>query len=188
MPRVLVPLAKGFEEIEAVTVIDVLRRADVEVLVAGLEGAGPVEGAHGIAVEAPVGLASLLDRSFDLIVLPGGEPGTTHLASDPSLATLLQRQGSAGKPVAAICAAPRILAAQGLLRDRAATSHPSVESKVRDAGARYSEARVVRDGVIVTSRGPGTALEFALAVLELLGLQGPAAELRRAMFAPPAAD
>ncbi len=188
MPRVLVPLAKGFEEIEAVTVIDVLRRGGVEVVVAGLEGPGPVEGGHGIAVEAPFGLESVLEQSFDLVVLPGGEPGTTHLASDARLAKLLQRQGSEGRPVAAICAAPRVLAAQGLLRDRNATSHPSVETKLREAGARYSEARVVRDGKILTSRGPGTALEFALAVLDLLGLQERVAELRRAMLVHPAAE
>jgi len=188
MPRVLVPLAKGFEEIEAITVIDVLRRGGVEVLVAGLEGTGPVDGGHGITVHAPFGLEAIHEQSFDLIVLPGGEPGTTHLASDARLAALLQRHGNEGRPVAAICAAPRILAAQGLLRDRAATSHPSVEAKVRDAGAHYSEARVVRDGKILTSRGPGTALEFALAVLDLLGLQAPAAELRRAMLVHPAAQ
>lgn len=187
MPRVLVPLARGFEEIEAVTIIDVLRRGGVEVVVAGLQGPGRVEGAHGIAVEVPVGLEAVLDEASDAVVLPGGEPGTTHLAADARLTALLQRFHQEGRPLAAICAAPRVLAGNGLLRNRAATSHPSVETQLREAGARYSEARVVRDDQVLTSRGPGTALEFALAALELLGLGDRAAELRRAMLVHPAA-
>jgi 4-methyl-5(b-hydroxyethyl)-thiazole monophosphate biosynthesis len=187
MTRVLVPLAGGFEEIEAVTIVDVLRRGGVDVVVAGLAGTGPVEGSHGIAVEAPAALDAVLENTFDAIVLPGGEPGATHLAADARLAALLRRHGQEGRPLAAICAAPLVLAGQGLLRDRAATSHPSVETQLRDAGARYSDARVVRDGQVLTSRGPGTALEFALAVLELLGRGDRAAELRRAMLVHPAA-
>jgi 4-methyl-5(b-hydroxyethyl)-thiazole monophosphate biosynthesis len=137
-------------------------------------------------VEAPVGLDAVLEAPFDALVLPGGEPGTTHLASDARIARLVQRFGDAGRPLAAICAAPRVLAAQGLLRGRAATSHPSVEGKLREAGARYADDRVVRDGKVVTSRGPGTSLEFALDVLELLGLGERATELRRAMLVHPA--
>jgi 4-methyl-5(b-hydroxyethyl)-thiazole monophosphate biosynthesis len=123
-------------------------------------------------------------RAFDLVVLPGGEPGATSLAGDPTLAALLRRRATAAQPIGAICAAPKVLAAAGLLRDRDATSHPSVEAQLRQAGARYSTARVVRDGAIVTSRGPGTALEFALALLELLGLTDRAAEMRAAMLVP----
>jgi 4-methyl-5(b-hydroxyethyl)-thiazole monophosphate biosynthesis len=186
MPRVLVPLARGFEEIEAVTLVDVLRRGGVEVVVAGLEGAGLVEGSHGIAVAAPVAFEAVAEEPFDAVALPGGEPGATHLAADARLGRLLQRYHLEGRPLAAICAAPRVLAGHGLLRDRTATSHPSVEAQLRDAGARYSEARVVRDGHVLTSRGPGTALEFALATLELLGLTDRATELRRAMLVHPA--
>jgi 4-methyl-5(b-hydroxyethyl)-thiazole monophosphate biosynthesis len=182
MPRVLLPLAAGFEEIEAVTIIDVLRRAGIDVVVAGLDGAGRVDGAHGIAVEAPVGLDAHLDDSFDMIVLPGGEPGTTHLAADGRLARLLLRHSAAGRPLGAICAAPRVLAAQGLLAGRTATSHPSVETHLREAGVRYDGARVVRDGAVLTSRGPGTSLEFALGLLEMLGEGTRAAELRRSML------
>jgi len=181
MPRVLVPLASGFEEIEAVTIIDVLRRAGVEVVVAGIAGPGAIEGSHGIAVQVPVGLATAGD-TWDLIVLPGGEPGTTHLAADTRLVGLLERHAAAGRPLAAVCAAPRVLARAGLLRGRNATSYPSAEAELRAGGAHYLEARVVRDGSIVTSRGPGTALEFALEVLDLLGLGGRAQELRRAML------
>lgn len=183
MARVLVPLAAGFEEIEAVTIIDVLRRAGVEVVVAGVPAAGLVAGAHEIGVEAPVALAEVASSAFDLIVLPGGEPGTTHLAADAVLAALLDRHAAAGRPLAAICAAPRVLAAHGLLRGRAATSHPCAEAALRAAGARYETTRVVHADGVVTSRGPGTALEFAFALLEVLGLRGPAATLHREMLA-----
>jgi len=183
MSRVLVPLARGFEEIEAVTIVDVLRRAEVEVVLAGLDGSGAVEGAHGMRVDAPVALAAVESQDFDMIVLPGGEPGTTHLAADARLSAMLKRHAAAARPFAAICAAPRVLAAQGLLANLAATSYPSVESQVRAGGARYSTDRVVRDGRVLTSRGPGTALEFALAVVEMLGDSSRAAALRHAMLA-----
>jgi 4-methyl-5(b-hydroxyethyl)-thiazole monophosphate biosynthesis len=185
VPRVLVPLAPGFEEIEAVTIVDVLRRGGVEVVVAGLGAAGAVVGSHGIAVQADTALADVVPASLDMIVLPGGEPGTTHLAADARLGEWIETFAAAGRPLGAICAAPRLLAARGLLRARPATSHPSVEQNVRDGGAEYRDARVVRAGAIVTSRGPGTALEFALAVLDVLGLAARAAELRRAMLVAP---
>jgi 4-methyl-5(b-hydroxyethyl)-thiazole monophosphate biosynthesis len=181
--RALVPLAAGFEEIEAVTIIDVLRRGGIEVLVAGLDGAGPVEGAHGITVQAPLALDTQRSAAFDLIVLPGGEPGTTHLAASAGLAAMLKAQAHAGRLLAAICAAPRVLAAQGLLDDRAATSFPGVETQVRSGGAVYSTARVVRDGNIITSRGPGTALEFALALVDALQGAEQAQEVREATLA-----
>jgi 4-methyl-5(b-hydroxyethyl)-thiazole monophosphate biosynthesis len=179
------PLATGFEEIEAVTVTDVLRRGGVDVVLAALERAGNVTGSHGISIEASTTLAAVADQHFDLVVLPGGEPGATHLAADTCLDALLRAQAAAGRALGAICAAPKVLAVAGLLRDRDATSHPSVEAQLRQAGARYSAARVVHDGNIVTSRGPGTALEFTLALLELLGETARAAELRVAMLAHP---
>jgi protein deglycase len=186
--RALVPLAPGFEEIEAVTIIDVLRRGGVEVVLAALDQAGNVTGAHGIVLATSTTCAAVMAEPFDLVVLPGGEPGATHLAGHAGLAALLRARAAAGAPIGAICAAPKVLAAAGVLRDRVATSYPSVEAALRQAGARYQTARVVRDGAIVTSRGPGTALEFALALLELLGQAARAAELRAAMFAPPAAS
>jgi 4-methyl-5(b-hydroxyethyl)-thiazole monophosphate biosynthesis len=182
MKRVLVPLAAGFEEIEAVTIVDVLRRAGIEVVLAGLDGAGSVEGAHGLRLEAPVGLQSVANQDFDMIVLPGGEPGTTHLAADAGLAGILRRHDAAAKPLGAICAAPSVLAAHGLLANLAATSYPGYESKVQAGGARYRTERVVRDGRVLTSRGPGTALEFALAIVELLGDPRRAADLRHGML------
>ncbi len=145
---------------------------DVVVVIAGLEGAGPVEGAHGIRVQAEAALDAVRSASFDLIVLPGGEPGNTNLAASAALGSMLKSQAHAGRLLAAICAAPRAVAAHGLLDDRAATSFPGVEAEVRSGGAVYSQARVVRDGNIITSRGPGTALEFALTLVD--ALQGPA--------------
>jgi protein deglycase len=181
--RVLVPLAPGFEEIEAVTIVDVLRRGGVEVVVAGLKSAGPVEGAHGIAVRADAALVEVRGRSFDMVVLPGGEPGVTNLSADDAVQALVAERMQAGTPLGAICAAPRILAGGGFLRGRRATSHPSVAAQLKAGGALYEEARrVVRDGALVTSRGPGTAIEFSLEVLEMLGLGARAAELRQAML------
>jgi 4-methyl-5(b-hydroxyethyl)-thiazole monophosphate biosynthesis len=182
MVQVVVPLAAGFEEIEAVSIIDVLRRAGVEVVAAALETPGPIRGSHDITLHTEVALPQLDVRDFDLIILPGGEPGTTHLSDSALLLRWLQEMAAAGKPLAAICAAPRVLAQAGLLDGHAATSHPSVADAVRRAGADYREERVVCSGAIVTSRGPGTALEFSLAVLATLGLESEAAKLRHSML------
>jgi len=180
--RVLLPLAAGFEEIEAVSIIDVLRRADVEVVVASLQQSDDVKGAHGISIRADACLLELLPQDFDLMVLPGGEPGTTNLAADETLGDWLQQFATDDKPVAAICAAPRILAAMGMLQQIAATSHPSVKEVLIRSGADYQQERVVRTGRIVTSRGPGTAIEFALELLSVLDKGQEAAQLRDAML------
>ncbi len=183
MPRVLVPLAPGFEEIEAVAIVDVLRRAGVDVVLAACELAGAVEGAHGIAVRAERTLKEVRDEFFDLVILPGGEPGVTNLGDDPILMTMLAHRVAAAQPIAAICAAPRLLAQGGWLSGRAATSHPSVAALLCEAGVMYDDVRrVVRDGTFLTSRGPGTAIEFALAALEVLGLAQQATTLRHAML------
>jgi 4-methyl-5(b-hydroxyethyl)-thiazole monophosphate biosynthesis len=186
MARVLVPLAPGFEEIEAVTLIDVLRRAGLEVVVAGLEGAREVTGSHGITVRADVAFEAVHGERFDVVALPGGEPGVTNLGKSEALAELLQQRHREGQRLAAICAAPRLLAQHGLLRGRQATSHPSVSEALRAGGARTEgDHRVVQDGHILTSRGPGTALEFSLALLEFLHYGDEAAALRRAMLVAP---
>ncbi len=170
MARVLVPLAEGFEEIEAVTVIDILRRAGVEVLTAGLEP-GPVTGSHGIGVVADATLDEALDQDFDMMALPGGLPGADHLENDPRIATMLRRLADSGRFTAAICAAPRVLAAAGLLDGRSATSYPGFLDPQRTPGLELSEAAVVEDGTVITSRGPGTAMDFALALVERLAGQ-----------------
>ncbi len=166
MKRVLVPLAEGFEELEAVTIIDVLRRAGIDVVVASLAGS-PVTGSHGIRLAADTPLAALAEQDFDMIALPGGMPGADHLRKDARIAAIVRRLHGAGRPVAAICAAPMVLAAAGVLDGRRATSFPGF---LDDAGGTTvtGEAVVVDRGVI-TSRGPGTALDFALALVEELG-------------------
>jgi 4-methyl-5(b-hydroxyethyl)-thiazole monophosphate biosynthesis len=165
--RVLVPLAKGFEEIEAVTVIDLLRRAGIEVVTAGL-GPGPVTGSHGIEVTPDTDLDAVLGQAFDLVALPGGMPGAANLAADTRLLALLCQMATSGRITAAICAAPGVLAKAGLLAGKRATSYPGFLSAENAPGTILSEDPVVEDGLVITSRGPGTAMDFALALIERL--------------------
>lgn len=190
MSKVLVLLADGFEEIEAITVIDVMRRASVEVTAAALTQKRVI-GAHGIVVEADTLLGQQTDPAqsavrvvpFDAIILPGGMPGARNLRDDPRVRTLIHAQAAANRLVAAICAAPIALEAAGILGDRHATSYPGYSLP----SARYSEERVVVDGNLVTSRGPGTALEFALKLVELLVGGDSAQKLRTGMLVADAA-
>ena len=165
MATVLVPLAHGCEELEAVTIIDVLRRAGVTVVVAGLE-AGPVTASRGVVLLPETTLEAVLDQDFDLVVLPGGLGGAERLEADRRITALLRRMTEQGRYVAAICAAPRVLAKAGLLKDREATAYPGILDSQTDL--RLSSAAVVRDGTYITTRGPGTALDFALTLIELL--------------------
>ena len=167
VPRVLVPLAEGFEEIEAVTVVDLLRRAGIDVRTASLAGAR-VTGSHGIPVEADISIDVADAADYDMIVLPGGMPGAEHLKRDPRIIALLRRFAAAGRYTAAICAAPGVLAHAGLLDNRRATSFPGFLAPDSAPGITLSDAPVVVDGRVVTSRGPGTATEFSLALIELL--------------------
>lgn len=178
--RVLVPLAEGFEEIEAVTVIDVLRRAGLDVVVAGLKP-GVVRGSHGIDVVPDVELGANDATAVDVLVLPGGMPGTRHLAADARVVELARRLHASGKPTAAICAAPVVLHAAGIARGIEVTSHPSVRDELTGALVR-GDRRVVRAGSVTTSQGAGTAMEFALALVEDLCGAEKAAELARAMI------
>jgi protein deglycase len=167
MASVLVPLAQGCEELEAVTIIDLLRRAGIEVVTAGLD-AEPVRASRGTVLIPDTALTEVAERDFDMIVLPGGLPGADHLDRDPRLRMLLQRTAAAGRYVAAICAAPKVLASAGLLEHRKATSFPGALDKSDVPGMDYRDESVVQDGKIITSRGPGTAMDFALALIENL--------------------
>lgn len=168
MPRVLVPLAPGCEEIEAVTVIDLLRRAGVTVVVAGLEP-GPVTASRGVVLLPDVLLADLdADDDFDMIVLPGGGPGAKALRGNARVLSRVRSLDRAGRWVAAICAAPQVLAAAGVLGGRRATSYPGILEDEGLPDTRLTGAPVEVDGHIITSRGPGTALDFALACIEAL--------------------
>lgn len=180
MARAVVLLAEGFEEIEAVTPIDVLRRAGVEVVTAGVPGRR-VRGAHGLVVEADVAVAEA-PADPDLLVLPGGMPGAENLARSPQVRELIARAQQSGKRLAAICAAPAVaLAPTGVLAGHRATCYPGFEQRF-SPDVRRSEERVVVDGPLVTSRGPGTALEFSLALVEQLVGAAKAAELRQKML------
>ncbi|MGD8497902.1 MAG: DJ-1/PfpI family protein [Chromatiales bacterium] len=166
MASVLVPLAEGCEELEAVTIIDLLRRAGIEVVTAGLE-VGPVSCSRGVVLVPDTTLDAVLDREFDMVTLPGGGPGADRLSRDPRIRELLQRHAAAGRYITAICAAPKALAGAGLLEGRRATAYPGVLDAA-PGGAELSEQSVEIDGRIVTSRGPGTAMDFALTLIELL--------------------
>lgn len=167
MAKVLLPLAEGFEELEAVTIVDILRRGEIEVVVAGLHE-GPVRGSRHTVLLPDTVLAAVMDDSFDMMVLPGGLPGSTNLNKDPRIHALLQRLTLEGKGIAAICAAPLVLAGAGLLRGKKATSFPGALSQKNLEGVEYQESGVVVDGRVVTSRGPGTAMDFALTLVEIL--------------------
>ena len=167
MKKVLVPLATGFEELEAVTVIDLLRRASIEVTVAGLDD-GVVTGSRGTRILPDCNLTSAADLDFDMIVLPGGLPGADNLNADGRIHALLRRMSDQGKFIAAICAAPKVLATAGLLNDKEMTSYPGSLSELAVEGMQNSGKAIVVDGNVVTSRGPGTAMDFALQLVQLL--------------------
>ena len=182
MKRVLVPLAPGFEEIEAITVIDILRRAGVEVTVAGTQP-GPIEASRKTRHLPDCTLDDVRADDFDLIVLPGGQPGADNLRADPRVRRIVESLKARNRQVAAICAAPGVLSAFGLLEGRTATSHPSVRDEVAQHAARYSEDRVVVDGPVITSRAAGTAMEFAFKLVECLCGPDKAKEVNQGVLA-----
>jgi 4-methyl-5(b-hydroxyethyl)-thiazole monophosphate biosynthesis len=167
MARVLIPLAQGFEELEAVTVIDLLRRAGIEVVTAALEE-GPVRGARGTMLVADTTLDEVKDQDFDMTVLPGGLPGADHLDQDPRIHALLKRLAQSGRYTAAICAAPKVLAHAGLLDNKRATAYPGVLDALDLERTELSNQAVQVDGRLITSKGPGTAMDFALELIEQL--------------------
>lgn len=167
MARVLIPLANGCEELEAVTIIDLLRRAEIEVVTAGLEQ-GPVTASRGVVLIPDADLDDVLGEKFDMLVLPGGLPGADNLNEDKRIHRLLQRMAEAGQITAAICAAPKVLATAGLLEGKRATFYPGSIDSSKLTGTELSDNPVVSDGNVITSRGPGTAMDFALEIIECL--------------------
>lgn len=179
MPRVLVILPDGFEEIEAVTPIDLLRRAGALVTIAALSGELNVTGRSGLTLLADVTLASLGDEVPDCLLIPGG-PGVRHLRADPRVRARVLAQQAARRWIAAICAAPTVLHDAGVLAGRRHTAHSSVASELPHLVA---GERVVIDGHIITSRGAGTALDFGLVLVEKLFSTEKTAEISRAICA-----
>ena len=163
MKTVLVPIAPGFEEIEAITIADILRRAGARVTLAGTVP-GVVKGSRGIKVEPDALLNNVENKEFDLICLPGGQPGTDNLKKDARIEKVLKRMQNQGKFIAAICAAPTVLQKAGILKDKSMTSHPSFISDFDF----YVKERVVVDEKLITSQSPGTAMEFSLKLVEIL--------------------
>ncbi len=164
--KILMPLTEGFEEIEAIAVIDILRRAEIEVVVAGLKD-GLIEGAHKVKVLPDTSLEKINSGDFDGIILPGGYPGYVNLGKDERVLNMVKEMDRAGKYVAAICCAPYVLIKAGVLQGRKATVSPSGKKEV-SVSAQYCEDRVVVDKKLITSQSPGTAVEFALKLVEIL--------------------
>ena len=178
--RVLVLLAPGFEELEAVTIIDILRRAGLEVITAGTIS-GPISSARNIRISPDTSLDKVSNEVFDLIVLPGGVDGTENLAKDPRVIEILRRQIDSGRLLGAICAAPTVLDRHGLAQGKNITCHPTCRDAIHKA--RLSGDRVVQDGQLVTSQGPGTAIEFAYKLVELLIGKDKVSEINKGVLA-----
>jgi protein deglycase len=174
MKRVLLILSVGFEEMEAVTPLDLLRRAGIEAVSASTGPELTVMGARGIRVQADCMLDDCLREPFDMVILPGG-PGVEGLRKDARVLDLVRRTYAAGTPLAAICAAPLVLAEAGVAAGHRITSFPGSKAELAGRAGSYSEDRVVVDGKVITSRGAGTSEEFSLGLIAFL-LGQPAAE------------
>ena len=168
MARALVPLAEGFEEVEALTVSDLLYRAGVRCDLIAVHGELVVSSSHELAVVCDLALDEADLDSYDMLILPGGQPGTNNLGACVALGEALVSFAERERPIAAICAAPTVFAKLGLLQGRRATCYPSLEGALIEGGASFVEEPVVRDGAITTSRGMGTAIPFALSLVEQL--------------------
>ena len=167
MPTVLIPLAQGCEELEAVTIIDLLRRANIKVITASLDDQ-TVTASRGVRLVADMDIDTALQQEYDMVALPGGLPGADHLDNDPRIRNLLKKMAGSNKYTAAICAAPKVLASAGLLDDKQATSYPGFLEQTNNDSIHIKTDPVVMDGRVITSRGPGTAMEFALTLIEIL--------------------
>lgn len=164
--RVALFLAGGFEEVEALTTVDLLRRANIKVDMVSVNKEKVVEGAHGITVIADQRIREISADSYDALILPGGMPGTIHLGECSELMELLDDYFQKGKLVGAICAAPSLLGKRGLLKEKNACCYPGFEKEL--IGANVSTNKVEVDGNVITSRGVGTAIDFSLAIIQML--------------------
>ena len=180
MKKALVPLADGFEDIEAVAVIDILRRGGVEVVTAALAAEPSARSAHGIRIETDALLADVLDAHWDAIILPGGGEGTANLMACEPLAERLRAQKESGGLLCAICAAPTVLASAGVINGEDVTCYPTC---IEDMGCPVVNAPAVADGQIVTGNGPGSAMTFGFAVLMHLAGEDAVREVAEGMVA-----
>ena len=181
MSRVLVPLADGFEEIEAISIIDVLRRGGIKVIIASLGSKKEVKGAHGVNVLADVEIKSVDVSTLDMIVLPGGWEGTLALRDDVNVQQILKTMDRDKKLIGAICAAPLALESAGVLKHNY-TCYPTIETQIREDGFSDKEM-VVEDANVMTSRGPATAICFGLQIVKKLAGQDKYEEVKSALLA-----
>ncbi len=184
MSRVLVPFARGVEEIEFVATVDILRRANIEVVMASLDGQ-PVTGRSGITIQPDANLADIVHEDWDMVVLPGGLPNAHLLRDDANVKAVVQRLREQRKSIAAICAAPTALAAYGITEGMRVTSYPSCEPEMKQLAPSsvYVDDIVVEDDFLITSRGAGTAVEFALHLVARLQGQAQSDKIRKAIVA-----
>ena len=164
MKKTAILFANGYEEVEALTVVDLLRRAKIGCEILSVADSGQVTGSHGISIGADRNFSGTDFSQYDGVILPGGMPGTTNLAADERVLALLRSSAAAGKPTAAICAAPTVLAKAGLLEGKKAVCYPGMEEQL--TGAKVSFDPVAVDGTVITSRGLGTAIPFALSIVQ----------------------
>lgn len=178
--KALLFFANGFEEIEAIGVLDILRRAGIEICTVSITDDLTVEGAHGQKIITDATLAEVSDRLVDAVILPGGMPGAANLRDSEGVQKILAKHDREGKLIAAICAAPMALAKGGLLEGIEATCYPGFEAEL--SGAKCCPQDVVRSGHIITGRGPGYVFDFALAIVESLVGKEMAHEVAKGML------
>lgn len=164
MKKTAILFTNGYEEVEALTVVDLLRRAKIGCEILSVADSGQVTGSHGISIGADRNFSGTDFSQYDGVILPGGMPGTTNLAADERVLALLRSFAAAGKLTAAICAAPTVLAKAGLLEGKKAVCYPGMEEQL--TGAKVSFDPVAVDGTVITSRGLGTAIPFALSIVQ----------------------
>lgn len=179
MKQVVMLFAEGYEEVEALMTVDLLRRGGVDVKLASITDAMTVCGSHDIRVEMDTTLAQVDLGQMDAILIPGGLQGTMNLGKDDATCQALKDMFEAGKVVGAICAAPSVLGACGILQGKRATCYPGFEDKLE--GAEFVDEMAVADGNVVTSRGLGTSMEFGFKLLEILVSREKAEEIRKAI-------
>ena len=183
MASVLIPLAQSCEELEAVTIIDLLRRAGIDVTTAGLDEK-PVRASRGVVLIPDTTLDEALKNDYDMVVLPGGLPGADYLDKDSRIQTLIKKMASSEKFVAAICAAPKVLASAGLLDGKRATAYPGTLEKLKLTNTTITADVIIKDNNVITSRGPGTAMDFALSLIETLAGKDKRAEVEAGLVRP----
>jgi len=184
MKRVIVPFTEGVEEIELVAVIDILRRAEIKVTMASLDGYA-VTGRSNITIQPDAALEKVMEDDWDMVVLPGGLPNAHLLRDEPNVKSLVERLRKQRKSIAAICAAPTALAAYGITEGKNVTSYPAMKEEMQQLAPSsiYSDDAVVEDDFLITSRGAGTAVEFALRLVTKLCSEEKSMEIRQSIIA-----